>query len=75
MKRDTMKIKGSMNDNSYRRYHLAHDEGFKELNLIHKFDTNSLTVLDLWKLRQLAYQEGYFKGHRDRTFIDYGLED
>ena len=33
--------------NDYRRYHLAHDEPYKDLNLIHKFDTASLTVKDL----------------------------
>ena len=32
--------------NDYRRYHLAHDEPYKDLKLIHKFDTASLTVKD-----------------------------
>ncbi len=42
-------------NNDYRRYHLAHDEAYKSLNLIHKYDTASLTVKDLWELKQAAY--------------------
>lgn len=32
-------------NNDYRRYHLAHDEAYKSLNLIHKYDTASLQRL------------------------------
>lgn len=60
--------------NDYRRYHLAHDEPYKDLNLIHKFDTASLTVKDLWKLREAAYREGYLHGMDVRQYRDYGLE-
>lgn len=60
--------------NDYRRYHLAHDEPYKDLNLIHKFDTASLTVKDLWKLKEAAYREGYLHGMDVRQYRDYGLE-
>lgn len=60
--------------NEYRRYHLAHDEPYKDLKLIHKFDTSSLTVKDLWKLKEAAYREGYLRGMEARHYRDYGLE-
>lgn len=60
--------------NDYRRYHLAHDEAYKDLNLIHKYDTASLTVKDLWELKQAAYREGYLHAMEVRQYRDYGLE-
>lgn len=60
--------------NDYRRYHLAHDEAYKDLNLIHKYDTASLTVQDLWKLKQAAYREGYMRAMDVRQYRDTGLE-
>lgn len=60
--------------NDYRRYHLAHDEAYKDLNLIHKYDTASLTVQDLWKLKQAAYLEGYLRAMDVRQYRDTGLE-
>ena len=60
--------------NDYRRYHLAHDEAYKSLNLIHKYDTASLTVKDLWELKQAAYREGYLHAMGVRQYRDYGLE-
>ena len=60
--------------NVYRRYHLAHDEAYRSLNLIHKYDTAFLTVQDLWKLKQAAYREGYFHAMEVREYRDYGLE-
>ncbi len=60
--------------NDYRRYHLAHDEAYKDLNLIHKYDTASLTVQDLWKLKQAAYREGYLRAMDVRQYRDTGLE-
>ena len=60
--------------NEYRRYHLAHDEPYKDLKLIHKFDTAYLTVKDLWKLKETAYREGYLRGMETRHYRDYGLE-
>ncbi len=44
--------------NDYRRYHLAHDEPYKDLKLIHKFDTASLAVSDLWELKREYGLEG-----------------
>lgn len=55
--------------NDYRRYHLAHDEAYKSLNLIHKFDTASL-----WELKQTAYREGYLHAMGVRQYRNYGLE-
>ena len=49
-------------NNDYRRYHL------------HKFDTASLTVKDLWELKQAAYREGYLHAMEVRQYRDYGLE-
>lgn len=60
--------------NDYRRYHLAHDEPYKNLNLIHKYDTASLTVQDLWELKQAAYREGYLRAMDVRQYRDTGLE-
>ena len=61
--------------NDFRRYHLAHDEAYKSLNLIHKYyDTASLTVKDLWKLKQVAYREGYLRAMDVRQYRDTGLE-
>ena len=60
--------------NDYRRYHLAHDEPYKNLNLIHKYDTASLTVQDLWELKQSAYREGYLRAMDVRQDRDTGLE-
>lgn len=60
--------------NDFRRYHLAHDEAYKDLNLIHKYDTASLTVQDLWKLKQAAYCEGYLRAMDVRQYRDTGLE-
>lgn len=62
-----------MNDD-YRRYHLAHDEPYKNLKLIHKYDTASLVVKDLWKLKQAAYREGYLHAMDVRQYRDTGLE-
>ena len=59
--------------NDYRRYHLAHDEPYN-LKLIHKYDTASLTVKDLWKLKQAAYREGYLHAMEVRQYRDTGLE-
>lgn len=59
-------------NNDYRRYHLAHDEAYKDLNLIHK--TASLTVKDLWELKQAAYREGYLRAMDVRQYRDTGLE-
>lgn len=42
----------------YRRYHLAHDEAYK----------------DLWELKQAAYREGYLHAMEVRQYRDYGLE-
>lgn len=58
--------------NDYRRYHLAHDEAYKDLNLIHKYDTASLTVKDLWELKQTAYRDGYLRAMGVRQYR--GLE-
>lgn len=60
--------------NDYRRYHLVHDEPYKDLKLIHKFDTASLAVKDLWNLKQAAYREGYLHAMEVRQYRDYGLE-
>lgn len=60
--------------NDFRRYHLAHDEAYKSLNLIHKYDTASLTVQYLWKLKQAAYREGYLRAMDVRQYRDTGLE-
>ena len=60
--------------NDYRRYHLAHDEAYRSLNLIHKYDTASLTVKDLWKLKLAAYREGFLLSMELRQYRDYGLE-
>ena len=60
--------------NDYRRYHLAHDEPYKDLKLIHKFDTASLMVQDLWELKQAAYREGYLRAMDVRQYRDTGLE-
>ena len=61
-------------NNDYRRYHLAHDEPYKDLKLIHKSFTASLTVKDLWELKQAAYREGYLHAMEVRQYRDYGLE-
>lgn len=55
--------------NDYRRYHLAHDEAYKSLNLIHKFDTASL-----WELKQAAYRDGYLHAMGVKQYRNYGLE-
>lgn len=60
--------------NEYRRYHLAHDEPYKDLKLINKFDTASLAVTDLWELKKAAYREGYLHAMEVRQHRDYGLE-
>ena len=60
--------------NDYRRYHLAHDEPYKDLKLIHKFDTASLAVTDLWELKKAAYREGYLRAMDVRQYRDTGLE-
>ena len=60
--------------NKFRRYHLPHDEPYSSLNLIHKFDTASLTVKDLWDLKEAAYREGYLHAMEVRQYRDYGLE-
>ena len=60
--------------NDYRRYHLAHDEAYRSLNLINKYDTASLTVKALWKLKQAAKREGYRQAMEVRQYRDYGLE-
>ena len=62
-------------NNDYRRYHLAHDEPYKDLKLIHKFDTAALTVKDLWELKQAVYREGYLHAMGVRQYRNYGLED
>ena len=60
--------------NDYRRYHLAHDEAYKDLNLIHKYDTASLTVKDLWELHQTRFDNGYMHAMDVRQYRDTGLE-
>ena len=60
--------------NDYRRYRLADDEPYKDLKLIHKFDTASLAVTDLWELKKAAYREGYLHAMEVRQYRDYGLE-
>lgn len=60
--------------NDFRRYHLAHDEAYKSLNLIHKYNTAPLTVKDLWKLKEAAYREGYLRAMDVRQYRDTGLE-
>ena len=59
--------------NDARRYHLAHDEPYKSLDLIYKFDTASLTVKDLWELKEVAYREGYLHAMEVKQYRDYGL--
>ena len=61
-------------NNDYSRYQLAHDEAYKDLNLIYKYDTATLTVKDLWELKQAAYREGYLHAMEVRKYRDYGLE-
>lgn len=47
---------------------------YKDLKLIHKFDTAALTVKDLWELKQTAYREGYLHAMGVRQYRNYGLE-
>lgn len=64
-----------MIDNERRRYNLAHDEPYKDLEIVRKFDTASLTIKDIWELKERAYQEGYRKGRLQKKYLMYGLED
>lgn len=64
-----------MIDNDKRRFRLAHDEPYKDLEIVRKYDSATLTIKDIWELKERAYREGYMQGFRNRRFEDYGLED
>lgn len=45
----------------------------KKLNLIKKFENNTLTLDDLKKLESSAFTEGYKQGYEEKVFKIYGI--
>lgn len=50
-----------------------HQHTMKKLNLIEKFENNTLTLDDLKTLEAAAYAEGYKQGYEDKVFEIYGI--
>lgn len=63
-----------MSDDSI-RWHLTHDIAYKDLEIVRKLDSNTLTIRDLWKLKERAVEQGKIIQSDNHRFEYYGLEN
>lgn len=60
--------------NDERRRRLGSISPYKDLSIISKFDTATLTVKDLYELERAAFRRGYMTALDRHDFEKYGLE-
>lgn len=63
-----------MRTNDERRCYLGSLGPYKELSIVSKFDTATLTIKDLYELEQAAYRRGYIDSVKRHDFDRYGIE-
>ena len=52
---------------------MEHFNEIKKLNIIKKFENNTLTIEDLREVEECAYKSGYKQGSEDKQFDIYGF--